>query len=297
MRIVVAPGQGSQTKGFLKPWLDEVPGFELLMQKYAEVVGCDLVQLGTEAEEEQIRDTAIAQPLIVASSLAAFRTIMNGTSIDAVAGHSVGEFTAAAIAGVISDEEALQMVSVRAKAMANAASQVETSMAAVLGADDAELDQKILELGLYNANFNGAGQVVVAGLKSAIAQLLADPPQKSRVIELKVAGAFHTPFMETAQVKLMQFRQTMVGKTPEIALYSNQDGQLVTDGEEFLDILVSQVTSSVRWDKIMQSLIGKSYQAIELPPAGALSGLLKRGVEDCRTVPLRQPQDFEKVTL
>jgi [acyl-carrier-protein] S-malonyltransferase len=216
-------------------------------------------------------------------------------SFDAVAGHSVGEFTAAAISGVLTDAEALVMVSTRALAMAKAAAMIETSMAAVIGGDSDELAARLSELGLQGANYNGAGQVVVAGLKTAIAELVANPPEKTRVIELKVAGAFHTNFMDSAQLELAQFRSTLTGKTPIMNLYSNQDGQLVTNGEKFLDLLVSQVTNPVRWDKVMAAMQGHNAEIVELPPAGALSGLLKRGVEDCRTVPLRTPQDFEKV--
>jgi [acyl-carrier-protein] S-malonyltransferase len=295
MRIVVAPGQGSQTPGFLIPWIEDVPGFRHQLEHYAEIVDLDLVRLGTEANEEEIKDTAVAQPLIVAASLAAHRTLLKNLSFDAVAGHSVGEFTAAAISGVLTDAEALVMVSTRALAMAKAAAMIETSMAAVIGGDSDELAARLSELGLQGANYNGAGQVVVAGLKSAVTELVANPPEKARVIELRVAGAFHTNFMESAQLELAQLRTTLTGKTPIMKLYSNQDGQLVTDGEKFLDLLVSQVTNPVRWDKVMAAMQGHNAEIVELPPAGALSGLLKRGVEDCRTVPLRAPQDFEKV--
>jgi len=295
LRIVVAPGQGSQSPGFLVPWIEEVPGFLEQLRHYSDVVDLDLVSLGTEGPEETIKDTAVAQPLIVAASLAAFRTLMKDVPVQAVAGHSVGEFTAAAIAGVLSDAEALVMVSTRAIAMAKAAAQVETSMAAVIGAEESELESKLEQLSLQGANFNGAGQVVVAGLKDSIQKLIADPPQRARVIELKVAGAFHTHFMESARVELAAMRRNLTGKTPVMNLYSNQGGQLVTDGETFLDLLVSQVTNPVRWDKVMVDLRGLEAEIVELPPAGALSGLLKRGVEDCRSVPLRNPQDFEKV--
>jgi [acyl-carrier-protein] S-malonyltransferase len=295
MRIVVAPGQGSQAPGFLTPWIEDVQGFRAQLENYSAIVDLDLVRLGTEANEEEIKDTAVAQPLIVAASLAAYRTLLKNLSFDAVAGHSVGEFTAAAISGVLTDAEALVMVSTRALAMANAAAMIETSMAAVIGGDSDELSVRLSELGLQGANYNGAGQVVVAGLKSAVTELVANPPEKARVIELKVAGAFHTNFMESAQLELAQLRTTLTGKTPIMKLYSNQDGQLVTDGEKFLDLLVSQVTNPVRWDKVMAAMQGHKAEIVELPPAGALSGLLKRGVEDCRTVPLRTPQDFEKV--
>lgn len=295
MKIVVAPGQGSQTPGFLAPWLKDVSGFRSELEHYSDVVGLDLVELGTNGSEDEIKDTAVAQPLIVAASLAAFRTQLKDISFDAVAGHSVGEFTAAAIAGVLSDAQALVMVSTRAIAMAKAAAEVPSSMAAVLGGEAVDINAKLEALSLLSANYNGAGQVVVAGPKAAILQLVANPPEKARVIELKVAGAFHTPFMESARLELAELRATLRGQPPQLSLYSNQAGQLVDDGEKFLDLLVSQVTNPVRWDKVMIALQGSNAEVIELPPAGALSGLLKRGVEDCRAIPLRIPQDFEKV--
>lgn len=295
MKIVVAPGQGSQTPGFLAPWLKDVSGFRSELEHYSDVVGLDLVELGTNGSEDEIKDTAVAQPLIVAASLAAFRTQLKDISFDAVAGHSVGEFTAAAIAGVLSDAQALVMVSTRAIAMAKAAAEVPSSMAAVLGGEAVDINAKLEALSLLSANYNGAGQVVVAGPKAAILQLVANPPEKARVIELKVAGAFHTPFMESARLELAELRATLRGQPPQLSLYSNQAGQLVDDGEKFLDLLVSQVTNPVRWDKVMIAFQGSNAEVIELPPAGALSGLLKRGVEDCRAIPLRIPQDFEKV--
>ena len=295
MRIVVAPGQGSQSEGFLTSWLAEVEGFPAILESYSDFVGLDLIELGTKASEDRIKDTAVAQPLIVASSLAAYRTLFSDTSVDGVAGHSVGEFAAAAIAGVLSDEDALRLVSIRAQAMATAAAQVDTSMAAILGGELDEIQTKLDRLTLHPANFNGSGQLVVAGLSSQIAELIADPPAKARVIELKVAGAFHTAFMDEARSSLSEAAAGVTTNDPSIKLWSNQAGQLISDGKEFLELLVSQVSSPVRWDKVMLSFEGLGAQVIELPPAGALSGLLKRGVEDCRTVPLRNPQDFEKV--
>ena len=295
MKIVVAPGQGSQSEGFLKTWIDSVPGFEAKLQEYSRVVELDLVMLGTVGTEEQIKDTAVAQPLIVAAALAAYRTRPAGIEFDGVSGHSVGEFAAAAIAGVLEDGQALRLVSVRAKAMAAAAARVSTSMAAIIGGDEDEINTKLDELDLVPANFNGANQLVVAGEKSQIGLLVSSPPEKARVIELKVAGAFHTSFMETARQELEIHAQNIVPANPHMTIWSNQKGQAVTQGQEFLDLLVSQVTNPVRWDLVMNNFEGKQATIVELPPAGALSGLLKRAVQDCRTVPLKSPEDFEKV--
>lgn len=292
---VVAPGQGSQSEGFLTPWIEQVSGFRDILQTYSGYAGLDLIELGTTANEETIRDTAIAQPLIVAASLASFRT-MPQLELDGVAGHSVGEFTAAAIAGVLSDEQALRLVSIRAKAMAKAASNADTGMAAVIGGEPQAVHDLFESLHLTGANHNGAGQVVAAGLKANIAKLIENPPEKARVIELKVAGAFHTHFMEEAQLELREAAAHITPSDPTTALWSNQAGQQVSSGQEFLDLLVHQVANPVRWDLVMGNFEGKEAMIVELSPAGALSGLLKRAVEDCRTVPLRSPQDFEKVS-
>ena len=295
MRLVVAPGQGSQSEGFLAAWIDEVPGFRQLLSEYSAFVDLDLAGLGSAGSEEEIKNTAIAQPLIVAASLASYRTLFTNAEVDAVAGHSVGEFAAAAIAGVLSDEEALKLVTIRAKAMAKAANEADTSMAAVLGGDFNAVVSAIEENGLSVANFNGAGQLVAAGAISGIRSLIANPPEKARVIELKVAGAFHTSYMESAKRELAEAAQSLSPKNPVMPLYSNEAGQLVDSGDGFLELLVSQVSNPVRWDLVMQNFSGKSAEVIELLPAGALSGLFKRGVQDCRTVALKSPADFEKV--
>ena len=293
--FVVAPGQGSQSQGFLTAWLEQVAGFKSLMESYSSYAGIDLIALGTDASEDAIRDTAVAQPLIVAASLASYRTLPK-TKIDGVAGHSVGEFTAAAIAGVLNDEEAIRLVSARAQAMARAAAKVDTGMAAVIGGDPSAVEQTLAELDLMGANHNGAGQLVAAGLKTNIARLLESPPEKARVIELKVAGAFHTAFMQDAQEELRLHAESISANDPSMPLWSNQAGQLVTSGTEYLRLLIHQVANPVRWDLVMRNFAGQDVEIIELAPAGALSGLLKRAVEDCRTVPLRSPQDFEKVS-
>ena len=292
---VVAPGQGSQSEGFLSPWIEQVKGFQELLESYSEHAGLDLVKLGTIASEDEIRDTAVAQPLIVAASLASYRT-MPAIKMDGVAGHSVGEFTAAAIAGVLTDQQAMSLVSARAKAMSTAAAKVDTGMAAVIGGDPAEALQALKAFGLEGANHNGAGQLVAAGLRTDITRLIENPPAKARVIELKVAGAFHTAFMKEAQDQLRVHAAQVTPRDPSLPLWSNESGQLVESGQVFLDLLVHQVANPVRWDLVMENFVGESAEIIELSPAGALSGLLKRAVEDCRTVPLRSPQDFEKVS-
>ena len=295
MLIIACPGQGSQTPGFLSPWLEVYPQLEATLASLGEACGADLVRLGTTAEEEEIKDTANAQRLIVGSALAVYRTVFENKKVDGVLGHSVGEYAAAAIAGVIGDHEAMQLVARRADAMAEAAAKTPTSMAAVLGGEQADVLEAIGQLELEPANFNGSGQIVAAGAKAAIQRLVESPPEKARVIELKVAGAFHTSFMGSAKEPVAEVAEGFSAKDPETKLWSNVDGAQVQDGTAFLSSLVSQIASPVRWDKCMASLSGLSATVVELPPAGALAGLMKRGVLDATAIALKTPADVEKV--
>ena len=295
MRILMCPGQGSQSEGFLIEWFASVPGFQEKIIELGKAAGKDLVRLGTVASEDEIKATENAQPLIVAASIAAARTAINLADFDGVVGHSVGEFAAAAISGVLSDEDAMKLVSVRANAMAEAAKLEVTSMAAVLGGEQDQVLAALEELGLSAANYNGAGQIVAAGSKAAITHLVVTAPEKSRVIELKVAGAFHTHFMQPAVTKLSEVAATVSASMPQMKLWSNVDGALVTDGERFLASLVSQVSNPVRWDLCMASIDKLSATVVELPPAGALAGLAKRGMPNSTAVALKNPTDLEKI--
>jgi len=295
MRILMCPGQGSQSEGFLIEWFASVPGFQQKIIELGVAAGKDLVRLGTVASEDEIKATENAQPLIVAASIAAARTAVNLADFDGVVGHSVGEFAAAAIAGVLSDEDAIKLVAVRANAMAEAAKLEATSMAAVLGGEQEQVLTVLSELGLSAANYNGAGQIVAAGSKAAIEQLVATPPEKARVIELKVAGAFHTHFMQPALTRLSEVAGTVSASNPKIKLWSNVDGGIVKSGEQFLASLVSQVSNPVRWDLCMESIDQLSATVIELPPAGALAGLAKRGMPNSTAVALKNPADLEKI--
>jgi [acyl-carrier-protein] S-malonyltransferase len=295
MWIAACPGQGSQSAGFLGPWLTEVQGFRSELEKLSSASGLDLVSLGTTADDAQIKDTAIAQPLIVASSIAAYRTLFRDSPVAGVLGHSVGEFAAAAIAGVISDEEAIRLVAIRARAMAKTAAEQPTSMAAILGGDSTEVMLAVREIGLEIANHNGAGQLVAAGDKGKIALLIASPPTKTRVIELKVAGAFHTSYMDSARLELAEAVREVAVSDPIMKLWSNVDGQLCGSGQKFIDSLVSQVTAPVRWDLCMANLPEEQFDFVELPPAGALTGLVKRAVPNANPIALKVPTDFERV--
>lgn len=295
MRFLACPGQGSQTQGFLVPWIEQVGGFREELERLSEACGKDLVHLGTQADEETIKDTSNSQPLIVGASIAAFRSAMGGLEFDGVVGHSVGEFAAAAIAGIVTDEEAMRLVAVRANAMAVAAAQAPSSMAAVLGGEEATVLASISAAGLTPANFNGGGQIVAAGSKAGIDQLIANPPERARVIELRVAGAFHTSFMESAEDALRAAAALLHPADPAITLLSNRDGKPMRSGAEFLEQLVLQVSRPVRWDLCMATMDGEQTVLIELPPAGALSGLAKRGMPNSQAVSLKTPDDLVRI--
>jgi [acyl-carrier-protein] S-malonyltransferase len=293
--VVVAPGQGSQTPGFLEPWLAE-PRFSEHLDRLAAASGIDLRTHGTVSDADTIRDTAVAQPLIVAASLLSFAAVTEGgrrEKLAGVAGHSVGELAAAAAAGILTEDQAMKLVARRGAAMAEAAAQVQTGMSAVIGGDEQELLAKLAELGLEPANFNGGGQIVVAGELPALAALQEAPPAGARVIPLQVAGAFHTRYMARAVETLRAEAAGLSPADPGIPIWTNKSGDQVTDGALFLDLIVGQVASPVRWDLTMQSFEKAGVTGIiELAPAGALVGLAKRALKGVPTVAVKTPDDL-----
>ena len=295
MIVVVCPGQGSQTPGFLAPWLADPAAAEQLAA-YSEAAGVDLATHGTESDADTIRDTAIAQPLIVAAGLLALAPLLadgRRDRIGGIAGHSVGEITAAAGAGVLAEADALRFVAERGRSMADAAALEATGMSAVIGADEAELATRLDELGLEPANFNGGGQIVVAGALDALERLRAEPPAGARVIPLQVAGAFHTRYMRPAVDRLALVAADLDVSDPGITLWTNRDGTVVSSGREFVDLLVGQVSSPVRWDKDMASFAAAGITGlIEVAPAGALVGLAKRALKGVPTVAVKTPDDL-----
>lgn len=295
----MCPGQGSQTPGFLTPWLD-IPGLRERMGWLSAVAGMDLVRHGTESDEETIKDTAIAQPLIVASGLVSLLALFEHPAdgfrlVGAGAGHSVGEITAAAAGGVISAEQAMVFVRERGRAMAEASAVQPTGMSAVMGGDPDEVIATIERHGLTPANINGAGQVVAAGTMDQLAALAAEPPAKARVIPLKVAGAFHTEHMAPAVDLLDRYAKAMSTHDARVPLVSNRDGAVVHSGREVLRRLVSQVSNPVRWDLTMQTFTELGVTGIiEVPPAGALTGLAKRALKGVEILALKSPDDLEQ---
>jgi [acyl-carrier-protein] S-malonyltransferase len=337
---LVCPGQGSQSPGFLAPWL-ELPGAADRLERLSAVASIDLAAHGTTSDTATIQDTAVAQPLIVAAGLLALPYLSldppvapaadvggglhpastwsagpgPSAAVPAVttapaaglghltkvpvagvaAGHSVGEFTAAVAAGVLTPEQAMVLVSERGRAMAAAAAVTETGMSAVVGGDPTEVMATLERFGLTPANVNGAGQVVAAGTVEQLAQLSANPPQKARVIALKVAGAFHTHHMAPAVGRLTALTRDLVVGDPQIRLLSNADGQPVKDGLDLLARLAAQVSGPVRWDKCMATMEQLGVTAlVELPPAGTLTNLAKRALSGIEVLAVKTPDDLDR---
>ena len=291
--VIVCPGQGSQTPGFLSPWL-ELPGLREHLTELSDAAGVDLVAHGTVSDEDTIKDTAVAQPLLVGAGLIALRALGGTTGVGALAGHSVGEITAAAAAGVLREADAMRLVALRGRAMAQASAATPTGMSAVLGGDPDDVLATIERHDLTPANVNGAGQVVAAGSLPALAALTEDPPARARVIALKVAGAFHTRYMAPAVEALAAAAADHDVSDPGVTLVSNRDGAVVTDGREALDRIVAQVSNPVRWDLCMERFATLGVTAvIELPPAGTLVGLAKRSLKGVELLAVRTPDDLD----
>ncbi len=288
MLALIAPGQGAQTPAMLTPWIED-PANKALLTKWSEAIDLDLLHLGTHADADEIKDTENAQPLIVAAGLLGARALAATDQYSFVAGHSVGEITAAALAGVISELDAMKLVRARGIEMAKAAAVTPAGMAAVLGGEREIVLRAIADLGLVAANDNGAGQIVAAGDLDALAQLA---PEGARVRALAVAGAFHTSFMQSAVEPLRALASTLDVNDPKCGVISNKDGAVVRNGREVLDRIVAQISNPVRWDLCMNTLSENVSGAVEVPPAGTLVGLLKRAVPIVETFAIKSVADL-----
>ncbi|ALG07621.1 ACP S-malonyltransferase [Kibdelosporangium phytohabitans] len=299
MIAILAPGQGSQTPGMLAPWL-ELDGADERLAGWSERAGLDLRRLGTTATADEIVDTSVTQPLVVAAALLAQAEIEKRFALPqdtVVAGHSVGELAAAAVAGVLGAEDAVGLAAVRGREMAAACALHPTGMTAILGGDRQAVLDKIAEYDLVPANQNGAGQIVAAGDKEALDKLVTDLPDGVKYRALKVAGAFHTKYMAPAQDALREHAGSVVTKDPVRTLLSNADGGVVSTGAETLTRLVDQVTRPVKWDACMAALGELGVTAVvELPPAGALVGLIKRELPSVARIRLKTPADLDSIT-
>lgn len=297
MLAIVAPGQGSQTPGFLAPWV-EIPKVRELLAWWSAVADIDLIRLGTVADAEEIKETENAQPLIVAAGLVGALSIFPHPSdafnkVAVTVGHSVGELTAAAGARAITAESAMVLVRERGKAMAEASARVATGMSAVLGGERDLVISAIEKLGLTAANENGAGQIVAAGDLAALEQLAANAPEGSRVRALSVAGAFHTHYMSSAVERLAMLSRSVTVRDPRTRLLSNKDGAVIHHGREVLERIVGQISNPVRWDLCMETMVDLGVTAvIEVPPAGTLVGLIKRAMPGVETLALKTPEDI-----
>lgn len=270
MRALLCPGQGTQSAGMLTPWLDQ----RTLIDEMSAAAEIDLIAYGCDSDDATVTATSIAQPLIVATGLLSY-TALGSPRVEAVAGHSVGELTALAVAGVISIPAAVRLAAVRGRAMADAAARVETTMSAVVGGERDEVLAAIESVGAVAANMNSARQIVAAGTVEQLRTLAGNPPAKARVIPLAVAGAFHTEFMAPAVAAVDAEIATLTASDPHCTLVTNRDGGIVASGVTALSNIVAQITSPVRWDLCQETLSG-AQRLVELAPGGVLTGLAKR---------------------
>ena len=301
MLIITAPGQGAQTPGFLAPWL-ELPGVAERLGAASELAGCDLIRFGTTASADEIKDTAVAQPLLVAAAIVA-ASALSGSALpgvpgerpaDAAAGHSVGELAAGVIGGVLTADDAMRLVAVRGRTMAAAAATEPTGMTAVLGGDQEVVLAAIARHGLTPANVNGAGQIVAAGTLAELEAFAADPPGGARLRPLQVAGAFHTRHMAPAVAALRDAAADVTVTDPAITLLSDADGAAVTTGKDWLERIVAQVAAPVRWDLCMRTMADLGVTAlIELPPAGTLTGLARRALPGVAQLAIKTPEQLD----
>jgi [acyl-carrier-protein] S-malonyltransferase len=298
MLVIVAPGQGAQSPGFLEPWLAD-PTYADRMQWLSAVADLDLIHYGTKADADAIRDTSVAQPLLVASALVSALSLFPHpadafSKVGAVAGHSVGELAAAAGARAITAEQAMVLVRERGRAMAGAAAARPTSMTAVLGGDRDEVLACLERHGLTAANDNGPGQIVAAGTVEQLAALAGDPPARARLTPLSVAGAFHTWHMAPAMTSMASLARSVSTHDPRTKVISNRDGHVVHDGREVLHRLVAQVAAPVRWDLCMETMLDLGVTGLlELPPAGTLTGIARRGMKGVETFALKTPDQLD----
>lgn len=293
MIVAVFPGQGSQSPGFLEPWID-LEGVRQQLDAYSDAAGVDLIAAGTEWDANAIRDTRVAQPLIVAASLVSWNALREAAPMpEGIAGHSVGEIAALVAAGVLTADDGMRLVGLRGRAMADAAAAEPTGMSAVVGGVEDAVVARLAELDLTPANYNGGGQIVAAGAMPGLADLASAPPTGARVIPLQVAGAFHTRYMTPAVDALRDAAAGVAASEPQTTLWTNRDGSVVESGRQALELLVAQVASPVRWDLCMAAFAGAGVTGVvELAPAGTLAGLAKRGLKGVPTVAVKTPDDL-----
>ncbi|MGW9003737.1 ACP S-malonyltransferase [Brevibacterium casei] len=291
MLVITCPGQGAQKSGFLSSFL-ELETFSAQIDDLASASGIDLRLHGTTSDDETIKDTALAQPLLVASAIACAAEL--GVTPDVVAGHSVGEIAAAQIAGILSPADAMRFVAVRGSGMAAAAAETPTGMSAVVGGEPADVLSAIEAAGVSPANVNGGGQTVAAGSLPDLERLADNPPERARVIPLPVAGAFHTDYMAPAVPALAETAAGLGVADPDLPILTNSDGSVIESGKAYVDLLVAQVTNPVRWDFCQETLMDMGVTGlIELVPGGTLTGIARRAMKGVETYPIKTAADLD----
>lgn len=297
MLVIASPGQGAQKPGFLSPWL-EIDSVRELASHLSDAAGVDLIEHGTNSDADTIRDTAVAQPLLVGASIITHSVLFGELDMPRphfYTGHSVGEVAAAALSGVLEESAAMQFVAVRSQAMARAARAESTGMAAVVGGVRDEVLEAISAAGATPANINGAAQVVAAGRSDQLATLADNAPARARVIPLDVAGAFHSPYMETARDELSRAASDFFVRNPQVPLVSNADGSVVREGHSFVESMVNQVVNTVDWHACMSTFVAEGATGfLELAPAGTLSGLVKRDAKSLARFELNTPDQLDE---
>jgi [acyl-carrier-protein] S-malonyltransferase len=273
----------------LLPWLD-LPGAEAALAEWSDAASLDLLHLGTAADADDIRDTAVAQPLLTAAALLSAKALT--TTPDLVCGHSIGELGALALAGVLTPVEAVTLAAERGRLMAKAAAERPTGMAATLGGDEDQARALATVYGLEIATVNVAGQTVFGGPVDALKAFADASPGGARVRRLETAGAFHTSAMASAVPGFAELVSALTPRDALVPVVANADGATLSDGRQLVDRLVGQLVGPVRFDLCLQTVAAAAPDSIvELAPGGTLAALVKRAVPGVPITALRAPSD------
>jgi [acyl-carrier-protein] S-malonyltransferase len=278
----------------LSSWLQNDDSLALIKQ-FSEICETNLLKLGTTADQSEVTATNNAQTLLASLAfLSADKLNWEKFQRIIFSGHSVGELSASCLAGFYSMQDAMQLVSVRGKAMAEAATSSQiTGMSAVLGGKKEEVIKHIQKYNLVSANVNSEGQIIASGLLTDLERLAENPPDSTKVRRLDVAGAFHSEFMKPAEAKLAQkFNQINLNE-PGFRYISNKDGSVVTKSSDLKNRLVSQISSPVRWDMCQATMKDLGVTGmLELAPGGVLTGIAKREMPGVELFAIKSPGDI-----
>ncbi len=279
MKACLFPGQGSQFVGMAKSMLETNPANEKLLIEANEILGFDIASIMSDGNEDDLKATKVTQPAVFLYSYSRFLDKVNKEEITAVAGHSLGEITALVANDTLSFTDGLSIVSKRAQAMQRACEEADSTMAAILGLEDEQVIEICAGLDeLVAANFNCPGQVVISGSKLAIensVQTFLDKGAR-RAIVLKVSGAFHSPFMKSAELDLRNAIENTEFKTPKMAVYQNVTAQRTTDPDLIKTNLIAQLTAPVLWTKTMEAMKNDSIEQYVEVGAKVLSGFFRK---------------------